>query len=115
MRESNPGSSALEADALTTRPTRVCRGGAERVECSIYHSAVSSLECEGYVSVDEWKLAPIIMIIIIAFHGAIRDFLLQSPHWAANRLQHVRSSGPGTIVCKSRATHRALITCNMSC
>ena len=28
-------------------------------------------------------------------------------------LQHVRSSGPGAIVCKSRATHRALITCNM--
>ena len=56
----------------------------------------------------------IIIIIIIAFKGAIRDFL-QSPHSAANRLQHVRSSGPGAIVCKSRATHRALITCNMSC
>ena len=40
----------------------------------------------------------------IAFKGAIRDFL-QSPHIAA------RSSGPGAIVCKSRATHRALITC----
>ena len=24
-------------------------------------------------------------------------------------------NGPGAIVCKSRATHRALITCNMSC
>ena len=35
----------------------------------------------------------------------------QSPHSAANRLQHVRSSGTGLIVCKSRATHRALITC----
>ena len=52
----------------------------------------------------------IIIIIIIAFKGVIRDFL-QSPHSAANRLQHVRSSGPGAIVCKSRATHRALITC----
>ena len=50
------------------------------------------------------------MMIIIAFKGAIRDFL-QSPHSAANCLQHVRSSGPGAIVCKSRATHRALITC----
>ena len=40
---------------------------------------------------------------------------LQSPHCAANCLHHVRSSGPGAIVCKSRATHRALITCNMSC
>ena len=50
------------------------------------------------------------MMIIIAFKGAIRDFL-QSPHSAANCLQHVRSSGPGAIVCKSRETHRALITC----
>ena len=55
-----------------------------------------------------------VIIIIIAFKGAIRDFL-QSPHSAANCLQHARSSGPGVIVCKSRATHRALITCNMSC
>ena len=50
----------------------------------------------------------IIIIIIIAFKGAIRDFL-QSPHSAANCLQHSR--GPGAIVCKSRATHRTLITC----
>ena len=53
----------------------------------------------------------IIIIIIIAFKGAIQDFL-QSPHSAANCLQHIRSSGPGAIVCKSRATHRAHITCN---
>ena len=58
--------------------------------------------------------AIIIIIIIIAFKGAIQDFI-QSPHSAANCLQHARSSGPGAIVCKSRATHRALITCNMSC
>ena len=50
----------------------------------------------------------IIIIIIIAFKGAIRD-LSQYPHCAANRLQHVRSSGPCTIVCKSHATHRSLI------
>ena len=56
----------------------------------------------------------IIIITIIAFKGAIRDFL-QSPHSAANCLQHVRSSGSGAIVCKSRATHRALTMCNMSC
>ena len=31
------------------------------------------------------------------------------------RLQYVLLSGPGAIVCKSRATHRTLITCNMSC
>ena len=55
----------------------------------------------------------IIIIVIIAFKGAIRDFL-QSPHCAANCLQHIRSSGPGAIVCKSHATHRTPITCNMS-
>ena len=49
---------------------------------------------------------------MIALKGTIRDFL-QSPHCAANCLQHVRSSGLGAIVCKSRATNRALITCNM--
>ena len=52
----------------------------------------------------------IIIIIIIAFKGAVRDFL-QSPHSTANCLQHVHSSGPGATVCKSRATHQALITC----
>ena len=52
---------------------------------------------------------------LVAFKSAIEDFLQQSPHCAANRLQHIRSSGPGAVVCKSRATHRALITCNMSC
>ena len=45
--------------------------------------------------------------------GATRDFL-QSPHCASNRVQHVRSSGPGAIVFTSRASHRALIVCNMS-
>ena len=50
------------------------------------------------------------LIIIIKFKGAIRDFL-RSPHSAENCLQHVRSSGPGVIVCKSCATHRALIMC----
>ena len=50
------------------------------------------------------------IIIIIAFKGAIQDFL-QSPRSAASCLQHVRSSDPGAIVCKSRATHQAFITC----
>ena len=49
-----------------------------------------------------------------ALKGAIQDFL-QSPHCAANCLQHICSSGPGAIVCKSRAAHRALIMCNMLC
>ena len=56
----------------------------------------------------------IIIIIIIALKHAIRD-ALQSPHCFANSLQHVRSSGQGEIVCKSRATHRAPITCNVPC
>ena len=50
------------------------------------------------------------IIIIIALKSVVRD-LLQSPHSAANCLQHVRVSGPGAVVCKSRATQRALITC----
>ena len=54
------------------------------------------------------------IITLIAFKGTIRDFL-QSPHSASNCLQHVHSSGSGAIVCKSRATHRALTMCNMSC
>ena len=49
---------------------------------------------------------------IIAFKGAIPDFL-QSLHCAAIRLQHVRSSGPGAIVCKSCATHQAFVTYSM--
>ena len=56
----------------------------------------------------------IIMIIIIALKDTIRDFL-QSPHCAARRLQHVRLSGPGAIVCKSHATHQVLITRNLCC
>ena len=56
----------------------------------------------------------IVIVIIIAVKGTIGDFFfLQSPHCAAKRLQHVRSNGLGAIVCKSRAPHKALITCNM--
>ena len=40
-------------------------------------------------------------------------FLL-STHSTSNCLQPVNSGGQGAVVCKSRATHRALITCNMS-
>ena len=53
----------------------------------------------------------IVIITMIAFKGAIRDFFLQSPHCTANCLQHLRSSGQGAIVCKSRATLQAHITC----
>ena len=37
------------------------------------------------------------------------------PALAVNRLQHVCLSGPNAVLCKSHATHQALITCNMSC
>ena len=48
---------------------------------------------------------------LIIIHSKI---FLQSPHCAANRLQHVHSSGPGAIECLSRATHRVLTMCNTS-
>ena len=54
-------------------------------------------------------ISPIIKMI--AFKGATRDFL-QSPSCAMNCLQHLGSSVPFSIVCKSHATQRALITCN---
>ena len=63
----------------------------------------------------------IMMIIIIIITTTtiliiiIIEIFLQSPHCAANCLQRLPSSGPGAVVCKSRATHRALITCNMCC
>ena len=60
------------------------------------------------------SICEVITMIMIAFKGVIRDFL-QSPHCAASCLQHVRSSGTGAVVCKSHATHRALIMCNMLC
>ena len=41
--------------------------------------------------------------------------LLQSPHCTTNCLQHIRSSGQSTIMCKSHGTHRALVMCNMLC
>ena len=51
----------------------------------------------------------LLLLLIITFKGAIQDFhnLLT--------LQNVRSSGQSAVVCKSRATHRTLITCSMSC
>ena len=44
--------------------------------------------------------------MIIALKGTIRDFL-QSPHSAANRLQHVRASGPAQLC----ANHEQHIEC----
>ena len=43
------------------------------------------------------------MMMMVALKGAVWDFL-QPPHCAVNCLQHVCSSGPSAIVCKSYAT-----------
>ena len=82
-------------------------GGERRVGCRRCGRGRTG---EGISENSLWDYYVIIIIIIITFKGTIRDFL-QSPHSAANRLRHVRSSGPGAIVCKSRATHTAFITC----
>ena len=47
-------------------------------------------------------------MIMITFKGAIWDFL-QSPDCSTNHLQHVCTSGLGSIMSKSCATHRALM------
>ena len=56
----------------------------------------------------KWRL-----IIIVTLKGASRDFL-QCLHCTVSCVQCIRSSGPGAIVCKSCATHRALIMSGMS-
>ena len=50
-----------------------------------------------------------IMMMMMTLTGAIPD-CLQSPHCAANCLQPICSSGHRAVMCKSRATHLALIT-----
>ena len=52
--------------------------------------------------------------MIMMLKGVFWDFL-QSPHCAADYLQHIYSSDQGTAMCKSWATHRAPITYNISC
>ena len=50
----------------------------------------------------------IIIIIVIAFKSTIQDFL-RFPHCAANRLQHVQSSGPGATL------HLSCAACRFTC
>ena len=83
---------------------------ADQISISPSHSILTPIRPVSAPTIYRQASGTVIIIIIIAFKGTIRDFL-QSPHSAANCLQHVRSSGPGATVCKSRATHRALITC----
>ena len=56
----------------------------------------------------------LLLLPLLAFKGAIRDFfynLLTVTRTVSNTYAQVAL---GAIVYKSRATHRALITCNMS-
>ena len=81
-----------------------------------YITVLHNSSCKS-VSVLEPDLL-ITIIIIIALKGAIQDFFflfLQSPKCPATCPQHVRSSDQDAILFKSLATHRALITYNMSC
>ena len=54
-----------------------------------------------------------LIMITIALKGAIRDFsLLQSPHCAANCLQHVRSSGV-LITCNTSNAYHVHVACHV--
>ena len=75
---------------------------------------VHTLQKRTFICLTGVQLKTVIMIIIVALKGAYWYFL-QSPHCAANSLQRLWSSGHGTTVCKSCATHPVLIMCNMSC
>ena len=46
----------------------------------------------------------VVVVVTRAFQAAIRDFL-HSPHCVANRLQHVRSSGLGAVVCNTSSAY----------
>ena len=63
-------------------------------------------------------LIPVVVIITVHDNDCIqrrKSRVIQYLHCASNCLQHVHSSGHCAVVCESRTTHRALITCNMSC
>ena len=96
-------------DTGPTSPSTVPKTPGQPVECHFFSCWCDSTR-KGSLHDRVWEQDIFTRMIIIAFKGAIRDFW-QSPHSAANYLQHARSSGPGAIVCKWRATHRTLITC----
>ena len=90
----------------------LCHDGISNVVCTVIVSETGLNRVWAVsVTVSTW-LVPAMVIIIIAFTGTVRDFL-QSPRCATDYLQHLRSSAPGTIVCKSRATRQVLVTCNV--
>ena len=56
----------------------------------------------------------IIKIAIVALKGANR-YSFYSPHCTTNCLQHEPLSDQDAIMCKTRATYPALVTCTMPC
>ena len=93
---------------------------AETEEMSLLSLSLSSLPLSyvWYLYSVEQKLIRLypllltIIIIIITFKGAIRDFW-RSLHCTTDSLHYVLLSGLGAIMCKLCATHRALIMYNM--
>ena len=92
-------------DGITRRPTGWCSLALQmstarqlRLTTSTSTKPTSRVRPEDYRGDKQksWKVMKI--MIMIAFKGPFRDFL-QSPHWAANCLQHVSSSGQGAIMC----------------
>ena len=93
--------SSLSVHEALFEPKPLC--SSERFQYFILHH-LDDLVVRCLPQVRNIIIIMIIIIIIIVFKSAIRDFL-QSPHCAVNHLQHVRSSGPGAVVCKPHATH----------
>ena len=100
-RDSNPRSSAPEADALTTMPARrfSCRSTGRQQGRHLTRVLPVCLT--------------IIVIIVMTLKDANRDFV-QSPYCIAT-CQHISASGPGSVVRESLVTHQALVTCTMPC
>ena len=99
----------LDKDVHTRTVCWVFLGNVFRLSQSEVLIRLSCCHFEGFRP--EWCiLIIIIIIIIIAFKGAIQDFL-QSPHSAANCLQHARSSGLGT--CNTSSAYHVQVPLGM--
>ena len=86
-------------------------GQCHRLSCLHKEQNVAEQQCRSQVVM----MIPLILVVVIMTLGsAIQDFL-QSPYCATNCLQHIRWCGQGAVMCKSHATHQAVIMCNMPC
>ena len=68
----------------------------------------------GIIMIIITKIIVVVIVIIMTSKGAFRD-VLQSPDCVENCLQPVRLGGHCAVMCKSRATYWALMTCGMLC